>query len=88
MPDISWNEFSENSFVEPSRRYGREALQVLADVRGARAPAAPATDSSDPGRSSASGSNGVPVAAGLGVVVLFGLALVARRNRRRLERVP
>ena len=86
---ISWNEFSENSYVEPSRRYGRQALQVLADIRGAHAPAAPAVDSSDPGRASTAGAgNGVPVAAGLGVIVLFGLGLLARRNRRRLERIP
>jgi len=83
---ISWNEFSENSHVEPSRRYGRRALQVLADIRGARAPAAPEVDSSDPGP--AGGTSGVPVAAGLGGFVALGLALIAWRSRRRLERQP
>jgi hypothetical protein len=34
---ISWNEFSESSYVEPSRRYGRRYLDVLASV--ARPPA-------------------------------------------------
>jgi hypothetical protein len=29
---ISWNEFSENSHVEPSHNYGRQALAVLAQV--------------------------------------------------------
>ena len=29
---ISWNEFSENSHVEPSVRYGRDYINVLADV--------------------------------------------------------
>jgi hypothetical protein len=38
---ISWNEFSESSHVEPSRRYGRRYLDVLASV--ARPPAAEAT---------------------------------------------
>jgi len=84
---ISWNEFSENSFVEPSRHYGRQALVTLADIRGARAPAAPA-DSSDPPAAKATGTNGVPFAAGLGVLAVLGLGLLARRNRRRLERVP
>jgi len=37
---ISWNEFSESSYVEPSRRYGRRYLDVLASV--ARPPAAEA----------------------------------------------
>ena len=31
---ISWNEFSENTHVEPSRNYDGTALDVLADVRG------------------------------------------------------
>ena len=35
---ISWNEFSENTFVEPSREYGSTALKVIADVRGASHP--------------------------------------------------
>jgi hypothetical protein len=83
---ISWNEFSENSHVEPSRRYGRNALAVLADVNGARVPAAPDVDSSDPGSPEA--SSGVPLAAGLGGLVAIGLAMVAWRSRRRLERLP
>ena len=29
---ISWNEFSENSHIEPSVRYGRDYINVLADV--------------------------------------------------------
>ena len=49
---ISWNEFSENSHVEPSRRYGSTSLRVIADIRDTPAPsipdfnsdAAPATD--------------------------------------------
>jgi hypothetical protein len=78
---ISWNEFSENSHVEPSRRYGRQALQVLAKARGARVPAAPAIDSSDPGPNK--GRTGAPVVMGLGALLAAGLAVIARRNRRR-----
>jgi hypothetical protein len=32
---ISWNEFSENSHIEPSRSYGPRYLQELADILGA-----------------------------------------------------
>ena len=32
---ISWNEFSENSHIEPSCDYGTRALEVLASLRGA-----------------------------------------------------
>ena len=31
---ISWNEFSENSYVEPSKKYGRRYLDVLKAIRG------------------------------------------------------
>jgi hypothetical protein len=78
---ISWNEFSENSHIEPSRRYGRQALQVLAKARGARVPAAPAIDSSDPAPEH--GRGGAGVAMGLGALLAAGLAVIARRNRRR-----
>jgi hypothetical protein len=33
---ISWNEFSENSYVEPSLRYRSRYLEVLAAIRGNR----------------------------------------------------
>ena len=36
---ISWNEFSENSEVEPSQKYGPESLGVLADALGGGLPA-------------------------------------------------
>ena len=37
---ISWNEFSENSYVEPSKNYGYQSLDVLRQLRAV--PAAPA----------------------------------------------
>jgi hypothetical protein len=37
---ISWNEFSENSYVEPSRDYGYQSLDILKQLRGAPAPPA------------------------------------------------
>jgi len=54
---------------------------VKADVESARVPAAPAVDSSDPGP--ANGRTGTPVLAGLGIFLLAGLGVIARRNRRR-----
>lgn len=45
---ISWNEFSENSHIEPSETYGRRALEVLADLEGGRPPVLPELDSSQP----------------------------------------
>jgi hypothetical protein len=30
---VSWNEFSENSYIEPSQIYGDRYLQLMADIR-------------------------------------------------------
>ena len=35
---ISWNEFSENTHIEPSRAYGSRYLRLVGEVRGARLP--------------------------------------------------
>jgi hypothetical protein len=45
---ISWNEFSESSYVEPSRRYGRRYLDVLASVVRSLTPKASPTTSTAP----------------------------------------
>jgi hypothetical protein len=37
---ISWNEFTEASYIEPSRSYGLRYLQVLAGLTGASGPSA------------------------------------------------
>jgi hypothetical protein len=78
---ISWNEFSENSHVEPSVRYGTRALEVLADVAGTRFRAEGELDSSLPaGRAGPRGaipSMLVLIVAGTATVLLLG-----RRRRR------
>jgi hypothetical protein len=79
---VSWNEFSENSHIEPSMRYGNESLRALASILSATVPETIAADSSDP-----LGSSGFPVRAVALLVVAFGLiggslAAVARRRGR------
>jgi hypothetical protein len=45
---ISWNEFSENTYVEPSHRYGDISLRILRDLRVTALPTpSSAADSSD-----------------------------------------
>jgi hypothetical protein len=44
---ISWNEFSENTHIEPSEKYGTTDLNVLADLLGAGANIQAPVDSSD-----------------------------------------
>jgi hypothetical protein len=83
---ISWNEFSENSHVEPSQQYGTTALQVLADVSGTKLQAADELDSSQPTRGQVAGLGAIPATAafiglGLGCVYLLG-----RRRRSHAAR--
>lgn len=76
---ISWNEFSENSYVEPSERYGRKALETLADIRGTHLQASDDLDSSAPGQRASAGPRALVVI--LGFLVLFMLTLVLMRRR-------
>ena len=80
---ISWNEFSENTFIEPSRAYGSRALEVIAEVRGARAPDVSTFDSDG------SGTDTAPMGISYGIVGLviacvglFTVTTIARRRRQ------
>jgi phospholipase C len=78
---ISWNEFSENTHVEPSERYGSRYLDVVADVRGARLPELRDFDSSEP---AATGVNyGLPLLGGIGLFIVGTLLMLLRRTGRR-----
>ena len=83
---ISWNEFSENSHVEPSVRYGKRYLAVLRDLGGVHVTARTDLDSSDV-RSGI--GYGLPILTGL-IGVIFATLLVAftRRHIRRGGAVP
>ena len=80
---ISWNEFSENSHVEPSITYGDRALKVLPEIIGTPVPPlGPLAEDS----SGSSGSFGAPwglfIAAGAAVILLGGVTAFALRRRR------
>jgi hypothetical protein len=77
---ISWNEFSENSQVEPSQKYGTSGLKTLADIRGAQGPSAADFDSSAPGTTS-SHSSGIPLLIALSLLIVGGIAVTLRRGR-------
>ena len=78
---ISWNEYSENSQVEPSRAYGVTALKVIASIEHSRAPAVTDFDSS-----AASGFHAGPsqfIILGVPIFALAGsVAVILTRGRR------
>ncbi|MDQ1745582.1 MAG: hypothetical protein QOE23_3921, partial [Pseudonocardiales bacterium] len=83
---ISWNEFSENTYVEPSKKFGHRYLDVLAELRHTEAPVPPSAEDSsaqplptEPGRHWLA----VGLVIGLPVLLVGGLALLGRRLRRR-----
>ena len=80
---ISWNEFSENTHVEPSVNYGTRYVDVLRDLTSTMAarPSASAGDfdSSEPG---GRGDRRGPLVAAA-AFVLLGSALVVRARRSR-----
>jgi hypothetical protein len=78
---ISWNEFSENSHIEPSQRYGSRYLQVLADIRHAPTPIIPEFDSSEPTTvASSMGTSRVFALGIVGIVLVFSLVMIIRRG--------
>ena len=76
---ISWNEFSENTHIEPSLEHGSRYLDVVADVRSARLPQPGDFDSSEPAATDV--NYGVPL---IGAMFLFALGGVAMLLRQRL----
>ncbi|HST50233.1 endo-1,3-alpha-glucanase family glycosylhydrolase [Jatrophihabitans sp.] len=83
---ISWNEFSENTYVEPSKKFGHRYLDVLAELRHTAAPVpASAEDSSAQPLPTGPGRRWPTVALllGLPAVLLAGLAVLGHRLRRR-----
>jgi phospholipase C len=78
---ISWNEFSENTHIEPSVRNGTRYLDVVADVRHARLPGLRDFDSSEPAATSV--GYGMPLIGGIGLFFAASACLLARRAYRR-----
>jgi hypothetical protein len=77
---ISWNEYSENTYIEPSKRYGDLYLKEVRALTGAQVPSVPDFDSNEP-----IGLTSVWRPAGIfgGVVALLILCSVVAVRRRR-----
>lgn len=77
---ISWNEFSENSHVEPSKHYGYQSLNVLRQLRGTQAPN-PASPTGSPAPTLSPWPNVLRLSAfALALVVAVALLSYARRR--------
>jgi len=79
---ISWNEFSENSHVEPSVNYRSRSLEVLADIRGTVFPKISDFDSSEPGTTMVRPDNLILLGS-LVLLVLVSILIIAWRSLRR-----
>ncbi len=79
---ISWNEFSENTYIEPSQQYRDQYLKVLAGIQNVPPPQIPDFDSSEPSSTDPSMGIGRMIAIG-GMIVLFigSLGVILRRLR-------
>jgi hypothetical protein len=78
---ISWNEFSENSHIEPSLTYGMKYLEILSEINHLPAPVIGEFDSSVP----ATVYPEIPLArqAALGsiaLIILSGFIVISRRH--------
>ena len=83
---ISWNEFSENTHVEPSKTYGGQSLTALAKILDGRAPQVGGLDSDAPADPAAGIAYGLPVLVGF-VIALPLVVLLIRRRLRRIHRI-
>ncbi len=84
---ISWNEFSENSYVEPSQKYGSLYLDVLRELRRSPVPQPPSAADSSGEASAPTRFHGsmwpVLLLFGFPLLLLIGASLLGRRKRRR-----
>jgi hypothetical protein len=78
---ISWNEFSENTYIEPSEKYGTRYLDVLRALTGA--PPAPSgeLDSSAPGGANSPTRAALALATAVASVLVVTVVGVQRRSR-------
>jgi Glycosyl hydrolase family 99 len=83
---ISWNEFSENTHIEPSERYGHTYLRELSDALGASYMHGGDFDSSEPAATDI--SHGRPLFFGLLVFMFIGVVAFVWRARSGGEPPP
>jgi Glycosyl hydrolase family 71 len=78
---ISWNEFTENSYVEPSNAYGMRYLEVLTDLHRAYIPQPGDTDSSSLADIQAQPESLLTLG-GLGLLIVLSMSAIIWRSAR------
>ncbi len=79
---ISWNEFSENSYVEPSKNFGMTYLSEITDLLNTAGPAVPNFDSDAPIGPTANPRESFSPLVLFGAVLLTAMMLVSIRSIR------
>lgn len=85
---ISWNEWSENTYIEPGHKYGDQELTVLRNYLRGRAQGVAASGVAESGGRSGSAWTGARAALTLIVVTVGGALTLAARERRRRRAGP
>lgn len=78
---ISWNEFSENSHIEPSQNYGTRALGVLADMQQGVVPQILDFDSNAPATTNRNDNYPLYVLGGLFAFIAVSMVFVIKRSQ-------
>lgn len=84
---ISWNEFSENTHIEPSQQYGSRYLEVLADIQQGEAPRILDFDSSAPATTNRGAFGPFYILIGMAVFMMLSIGAIVRRNTQRDRQV-
>jgi len=83
---ISWNEFSENTHIEPSQHYGSRYLDLLRDLTSTIAAKPPASAGADFDSSEPNGrGDGRGLLIGVAALLIVGSALAVRGRRFRAD---
>jgi hypothetical protein len=85
---ISWNEFSENTHIEPSERYGTRYLKTVADIIGAQPRSLADLDSSEAAPTDTAGTGaeyGAPLLGAM-IALLTAVVFTVVSRRRRANR--
>ena len=77
---ISWNEFSENSHIEPSLNHGSRYLDIVADIESGTPPQLLDFDSDAPAFTRRNDFHSIYVLAGMSMFMIGSIVVVMRRR--------